>query len=303
MKKFLSVLLITVCIFALSACNLIDKFITPERVTEPTTTTPPASNLDVTTPEHDDHCTTPEEDDSSNTPEEDGGDQNKGLLVSVHFQSGGVHEIQETMGLPEGSTFADCFNSFMTYHGLLGYNVVCYYNGVAVEPDATFLLQHADKIDIVEVGVPTGDVNYGYRVGDTCPGMDIPLIEGGTFNVAERAGKITIINFWFSTCPWCIIEMPDINRIATEYADVVEVIAISPNGDDDSVAYAQSKWQSYNIQFGTDIGYYDYYFALGGDGYYPRTIIIDENDVVLYSNTGAVDYALMQSIIDPALND
>ena len=294
MKKILSVLLITVCIFSLSACNLLDKFIKPERVTEPTGTTPPASNLDVTTPEHDDNCT---------TPDENGGEQNQGILVTVHFQSGGIHEIQETMGLPDGSTFADCFNSFMTYHDLGSYNVICYYNGVAVEPDATFPLQHADKIDIIEVGAPAGDVNYGYQVGDTCPGMDIPLIEGGTFNVAKRTGKITIINFWFSTCPWCIVEMPDINRIATEYADVVEVIAISPNEDDDSVTYAQSKWQDYNIHFGTDIGYYDYYFALGGDGYYPRTIIIDENDVVLYSNTGAVDYALMQSIIEPALND
>jgi len=139
MKKILCAILTLVCILALCSCNLLDKFISTESDERSTTTMPQSNDVEVTTPEQ-------------VAPEENDEDQNKGLLVSVYFQSGGVHQIRETMGLPEGSTFADCFNSFMTYHDLWNYNVICYYNNVAVEPDATFHLRHADEICIIEVG-------------------------------------------------------------------------------------------------------------------------------------------------------
>lgn len=52
------------------------------------------------------------------------------------------------------------------------------------------------------------------------PAKDFTLtdINGKTYTLASLRGKTVVLNFWFTTCPGCISEMPELNKIKNSYA-------------------------------------------------------------------------------------
>ena len=69
----------------------------------------------------------------------------------------------------------------------------------------------------------------GTAVGNTCPPIVLDLIgRDGQFSVEENAaaGKVTVLNFWFTTCGPCLHELPYFYQVAKDYADSVSVVAV-----------------------------------------------------------------------------
>lgn len=54
-------------------------------------------------------------------------------------------------------------------------------------------------------------------VGKTIPEFSVQTITGNSINVEKLKGKIVVANFWFTTCPPCIAEIPAFNKLADEY--------------------------------------------------------------------------------------
>lgn len=52
-------------------------------------------------------------------------------------------------------------------------------------------------------------------------------------NYAENylKGKPTIVNFWFTSCPPCIKEIPDLNKLKKHFGDNVNFVAITFDGN------------------------------------------------------------------------
>ena len=46
-------------------------------------------------------------------------------------------------------------------------------------------------------------------------GMDFQT--GKPFTSSQFKGKVTVLDFWYMDCPWCIKAMPDLEKIYTEY--------------------------------------------------------------------------------------
>ncbi len=42
-------------------------------------------------------------------------------------------------------------------------------------------------------------------------------LSGKTFGPNELNGKIVVLNFWFTSCPPCLKEIPELNKIVAEY--------------------------------------------------------------------------------------
>ena len=130
-----------------------------------------------------------------------------------------------------------------------------------------------------------------YGEGDMCPSLDIPVYNGeggytGSYNPSDNKGRVTIINFWGVWCPGCIKELPYFDQIATDYADIADVVAIHTFDQmEESDEYIEEHFAESNILFGVDrlikdgdatSGEY-LYKTLGGTGTYPITIIVDPN--------------------------
>lgn len=67
----------------------------------------------------------------------------------------------------------------------------------------------------------------GVEPGEPAPDFELETLEGETFKLSDLQGKKVILNFWYSWCPPCIEEMPEIQEFYEDYQDEVEVVAVN----------------------------------------------------------------------------
>lgn len=58
--------------------------------------------------------------------------------------------------------------------------------------------------------------------------FSLPDLNGRTVSNADLQGKVTLINFWYPSCPGCVSEMPKLVQTAKDYQGKdFQIIAIS----------------------------------------------------------------------------
>ena len=133
-----------------------------------------------------------------------------------------------------------------------------------------------------------------------CKGGNSDLNED--FDIKDTRGKITIINFWGTWCPYCLEELPDFKRIAER--EDVNVIAVHSTsvGSVTAENYIKENIGSSNITFlfdtraeGKTID--DYYSSLGGSGSYPYTVILNADGVITGILRGKTNYISLSNEI------
>ena len=139
----------------------------------------------------------------------------------------------------------------------------------------------------------------GTEVGNECYGLTLPYImgEGDSFKVG-KSDKITVLNFWGTWCGPCKAELPYFDRVASEYADSVQVVTIhSVYGFDDAEAYINENYPDSAMLFTYDEGDGCYKLIVNADAW-PATVILDENGVILFKRTGKMEYEDLKAVID-----
>lgn len=111
-------------------------------------------------------------------------------------------------------------------------------------------------------------------------------------------GKVTILNFWGTWCPYCVYEMPHLDRIATEYREQVTVIAAHTDiAGTDAPAYVAQNYANSDIIFVNDADN-ACYSALHGQGSYPYSLILSADGTVVTSFYGYQDLAQWTAMIE-----
>jgi thiol-disulfide isomerase/thioredoxin/NAD-dependent dihydropyrimidine dehydrogenase PreA subunit len=149
----------------------------------------------------------------------------------------------------------------------------------------------------------------GNAVGDLCYDYDLELVDenggSGEYYDPTESGKITIINFWGTWCTPCVNELPYFERIAEEYSDTVDVIAIhSSVSKETAPEYIGKYYKDSALMFSWDGGEGftgEYYTALGGRGTYPYTVILDENGIIVASFISSVEYEQLKEVVEAQL--
>ena len=57
------------------------------------------------------------------------------------------------------------------------------------------------------------------RVGEPLGLVDAPLIEGGTFRAAEAEGRLVVVYWWASWCPFCAEMSPSVEKLWRDHRD------------------------------------------------------------------------------------
>lgn len=150
----------------------------------------------------------------------------------------------------------------------------------------------------------------GYEVGDRAPDGYVELYEGELYDRTglEMGGRcefgcVRVINYWGAWCPPCKAELPDFDRIAREYGGLAMVIAIhSAYNADMGKPYVEENFSGSHIIFGEEAdGSSAYYEAMGGDGNYPLTVILDVDGTVMWRQVGMTDYETISAVLDGIL--
>ena len=105
----------------------------------------------------------------------------------------------------------------------------------------------------------TGD--KGYITGEGVPNEVAPTardsaieltgtdLDGDEVDLADLRGKPVVVNVWWSQCPPCRIEQPDLNEAAAELGD--QVVFLGINIRDSSADNALSYVRNYEVPYGT----------------------------------------------------
>ena len=151
--------------------------------------------------------------------------------------------------------------------------------------------------------IPTGS-----EIGQRCPSYSLDLVDGsGKVNIKDFRGKIVIINFWGVWCGPCKQELPDFDSVATEYADDVVVLTVHSVYQSNGAAdYIDKNFPDSDMIFAYDIPLtsdIDMYFnLLGGSSFWPRTLILDENGVIVLAHDGKLSHQQLVNTIEEIKN-
>jgi thiol-disulfide isomerase/thioredoxin len=172
-----------------------------------------------------------------------------------------------------------------------------------------------DKVrDVQTPGGSDGELVVGNAVGNLCPSYSVDLIDetgmlGESFDPSKNHGKVTVINFWYTTCPGCVKELPYFDRVATEYKDTVTVLAVHATVlPHEAKGYIEKNYKDSDILFGMDVfdksaGTDEFFSMLGGGDAYPITVILGTDGVIIASLMREVTYEELTSIISAELSE
>ncbi|TNF62205.1 MAG: TlpA family protein disulfide reductase [Burkholderiales bacterium] len=82
------------------------------------------------------------------------------------------------------------------------------------------------------VAVSALGLTTGCAGGQTAPQSTFVLLDGSSLTTADLLGKVTLVNFWATTCVSCVKEMPMLASTYTRYREQgYETIAVAMSYD------------------------------------------------------------------------
>lgn len=74
-------------------------------------------------------------------------------------------------------------------------------------------------------------------------------LEGKPFDLADLRGKPVVVNIWWSACPPCRVEQPDLNEAAAELGDQAAFVGV--NIRDSSAEQALAYVRKFDVPYGS----------------------------------------------------
>lgn len=105
------------------------------------------------------------------------------------------------------------------------------------------------------------------------------------WNLSELKGKVVVINFWFTTCKPCIIEMPHLNELVADNKDN-PVVFIAPAPEDETRVRKFLKRYSFDYHI---IPSSLEYISASGIENFPTHLIVDKKGTVRQVFIGYAD--------------
>lgn len=139
----------------------------------------------------------------------------------------------------------------------------------------------------------------GAAVGQPAPDAPLALLDGAETSIAALQGNVTVLSFWGTWCPYCIKEMPDLQRIKENYPDVNVVLVNC--GEDESVVSDFAQRQGFDFMWALDPDY-EVQRAYPTNGI-PYTVVIDASGTVsdIFAGSAREMYPHFEEAVNKAM--
>ena len=116
-------------------------------------------------------------------------------------------------------------------------------------------------------------------VGAVAPQFTTSTIDGNVVDKEYFKGKVSVVNFWFITCPPCVAEIPVFNDMVGKFGtEDVNFLAIGRDRKDDVDEFLiEHPWQFDHIANGRTLIEETFRMRWG----YPTTFILDKNATIV----------------------
>jgi thiol-disulfide isomerase/thioredoxin len=118
------------------------------------------------------------------------------------------------------------------------------------------------------------------------PKFALKTLDGRSVSLEELRGKIAVVNFWGVWCGWCVVELPDLQKLAATYAKDpnVRIVTIDNDGDVGIVKKFMAE-KKYDSPVLLDDGY----VSANGISSFPTTWFLDRQGRIAFNKRGASD--------------
>ena len=136
---------------------------------------------------------------------------------------------------------------------------------------------------------------------DVAPESTFVLLDGSRQTTADMKGKVTLVNFWATSCTTCVAEMPQIVATYDKYKDKgYDTIAVAMQYDPPSyvVNFAQTRKLPFKVAIDNTGKVAE---AWGDVKLTPTTYIVDKQGQIVKKYVGAPNFDELHKLIEKLL--
>ena len=153
-----------------------------------------------------------------------------------------------------------------------------------LDQDGVYEPQYADKKAMLEAAENAEPLTEDAgKVGSKVLDFKLHTFDGGTIGSEDMKGRVTMLVFFFPTCPTCRLELPKLKQVTGALGRDLQVIAVEINNDKEG---AEEFIYNNSLPFtfaSADRVFVKKYFNTEG---YPNTFLIDREGVIRQHELG-----------------
>jgi len=154
----------------------------------------------------------------------------------------------------------------------------------------------------VAVLAVAGALFYAVTDKPRAPEATFTTLEGQPIALSALRGKVVLINFWATSCPGCIKEMPGMVETYNTYKDRgFEIIAVAMSYDPPNYVASFVKTRQLPFPVALDVNG-EHAQAFGNVQLTPTTFIIGKDGSILEQKLGELDFVKLNALLDRELS-
>ena len=136
---------------------------------------------------------------------------------------------------------------------------------------------------------------------ERAPESSFVLLDGSQMNTAQMKGRVTLVNFWATSCTTCVAEMPEVVATYNKYKDKgYQTLAVAMRYD--PPAYVVNFTESRKLPFKVAIDNTGANAKAWGDVQLtPTTFLVNKRGEIVKRYVGAPDFAELHRLIEKLL--
>ena len=136
---------------------------------------------------------------------------------------------------------------------------------------------------------------------DSAPASSFVLLDGSNLSTEQLKGKVTLVNFWATSCTTCVAEMPEIVATYNKFKDKgYETLAVAMSYD--PPAYVVNFTESRKLPFKVAIDNTGVNARDWGDvKLTPTTYLVNKRGEIVKRYVGTPDFAELHRLIEKLL--
>ena len=142
---------------------------------------------------------------------------------------------------------------------------------------------------------------WGCSGAQAAPNSTFVLLDGSKQTTADMKGKVTLVNFWATSCVTCVAEMPQITATHNKYnTQGYDTLAVAMSYDPPSyvVNYAQTRALPFKVAIDNTGAVAK---AWGDVQLTPTTYLVNKRGEIVKKYVGAPDFAALHQLIEKLL--
>jgi len=147
-----------------------------------------------------------------------------------------------------------------------------------------------------------GALAYTLLQKPTAPAVTFTTLEGKRIPLESLRGKVVLVNFWATSCPGCIKEMPGMVETYNQYKNKgFEIVAVAMSYDPPNYVlnFVQTRQLPFPVALDIDGAHAR---AFGNVQLTPTSFIVGQDGSVLEQKIGELDFVKLKALLDKELS-